>query len=74
MLSIPKTYFAAENLLVRQSRQGNPVLVVADFGTSLRLEQMMSFQMQLTPEYWPPEMWRCVGSYIGSLPADQGSA
>lgn len=64
---------AAENLLVNQNSQRNLVLVLADFGASLALEQaMLPFQMQLTLEYWPPEMWQHVGSYLASLPTNQG--
>lgn len=64
---------AAENLLVNQNSQRNLVLVLADFGASLALEQvMLPFQMPLTLEYWPPEIWQHVGPYLASLPANQG--
>jgi hypothetical protein len=60
-------------LLLHQNQiSGDLVLVLADFGTSLPLGRMVTFSMQLTPEYWCPEMWENLKSYLTSLSPDQG--
>ena len=48
---------AAENFLLRLDGAGNPVLVLADFGSSLEFGAAASLQHHATPEYWPPEVW-----------------
>ncbi|XP_070211654.1 uncharacterized protein [Littorina saxatilis] len=61
-----------ENILLHQNRQKDLVLVLADFGSSLSLKDMVTFKLQMTPEYWAPEMWQHVGQFLLALQSGQG--
>ncbi|XP_076461045.1 uncharacterized protein LOC143293727 isoform X2 [Babylonia areolata] len=53
-----------ENWLVHLASDRSLVLVLADFGSSVNLNNTMTFSLELTPEYWAPELWNHVEVFL----------